>query len=60
MRFWRGLLWGGLIGSAIGVVLSSPKPQRKPMVVQNVEDAAQTLKKSAYRARRRIMNRLTD
>lgn len=57
MRFWRGLMWGGLLGSAIGFVLSSNKPQRKPMIVRQIQSTAKDVVKTARKARRRMMNR---
>lgn len=58
MRFWRGLLWGGLLGSAVGLALASNKPQRKPPIVREVQSTAKAMMKKAQVARRSIMDRL--
>jgi hypothetical protein len=57
MRFWRGLMWGGLLGSAIGFVLSSNEPQRKPMIVRQIQSTAKDVVKTARKARRRMIDR---
>lgn len=54
MRFWRGLLWGGLIGSAIGLVLSTKKPAKKGIVVNKLKSTAGEMLRSARKMRRRM------
>jgi len=60
MRFWRGLVWGGLVGSVIGLVLSTNKPQRKLMISREIKSSAKDVLRSAGKMRRRIMSRLSD
>lgn len=57
MRFWRGLLWGGLIGSAIGLTLSARKPARKTVIVKQLKSTAEDVMQSARKIRRRMMKR---
>jgi hypothetical protein len=61
MRFWRGLVWGGLVGSVVGLVLSANKPSQKPIFSKEIKSSAkETLKASAGQMKRRIMSRLSD
>lgn len=57
MRFWRGLLWSGLIGSAIGLAISAKKPTKKTVIVKQLKSTAGDMLKSARKMRRRIMSR---
>jgi len=60
MRFWRGLLWGGLIGSAIGLALSGKKRKKRTAIHDHLKTTAGGMLKSAGKIRRRMMHRLRD
>lgn len=60
MRFLRSLLWSGLIGSAVGLLLSAKKPTKKTVMVKQLSSTADDMLKSARKMRRRMMNRLRD
>ncbi|HWR56621.1 MAG TPA: hypothetical protein VN462_08930 [Negativicutes bacterium] len=60
MRFWRGLLWGGLIGSAVGLVLSGKKRKKRTALQDRFKTTAGGMLQSAGKIRRRMMRRLRD
>lgn len=60
MRFWRGLLWGGLIAGAVSMVLSAHKPKKRTVVTDQFKSTAGGMLKSAGKFRRRVMHRLQD
>jgi len=63
MNFWRGLVWGGVVGSMIGAVMvPMMRRHRKPLIERGVDavresfmDSTQDLMKEARRTRKRLM-----
>ncbi|MDF2502250.1 MAG: hypothetical protein K0Q77_2964 [Anaerosporomusa subterranea] len=63
MNFWRGLVWGGVVGSMIGAVMvPMMRRHRKPLIERGVDavresfmDSTQDLMKEARRTRNRLM-----
>lgn len=58
MRFSRGLLWGGLIGSLVGMIIAGQKAQQKPM--PEIESSPQDTPRPLAKTRRRMLNHLAD
>ena len=60
--FWRGILWGGILGTIIGVLLGPRMRQRRtPLVVRGVHaisDTTRDVLKEAKGLRRRVMRKL--
>ncbi len=60
-KFWRGLIWGGILGSLAGALMSPrAKIRKKPIVKRSAEAVYETtrgLVREARRARKRLMNR---
>ncbi|WP_425061182.1 hypothetical protein SCACP_19620 [Sporomusa carbonis] len=61
-KFWQGLVWGGLVGTALGAIIGPmAKPQKKPLLERSADAVTNTtrdLMKGARRARRRLMKKL--
>ncbi|KYZ77546.1 hypothetical protein AXX12_05415 [Anaerosporomusa subterranea] len=63
MNFWRGLVWGGVVGSMIGAVMvPMMRRHRKPLIERGVDavresfmGSTQDLMKEARRTRKRLM-----
>lgn len=60
MRFWRGLVWGGLVGSVLGMALSGRKSRNRPVIIREIKSSAKDALRSAGKMRRRMMSRLSD
>jgi hypothetical protein len=58
-KFWKGLLWGGILGTALGAVIGPmTRPQKKPFVERSTDAVITTtrgLMKRAKLARRRFI-----
>ncbi|MDU4960626.1 MAG: hypothetical protein E6X17_08180 [Sporomusaceae bacterium] len=63
MKFWRKLVWGGLVGGMIGAAVAPMlRRQRKPLLERGIDvvresmlDTTQDLMKEARRTRKRFM-----
>lgn len=60
-KFWHGLIWGSLIGTFLGVIVSPmTKPQKKPIAERSVEvikDGTRQLMREARHTRKRLMKK---
>jgi hypothetical protein len=63
MNFWRGLVWGGVVGSVLGAIMvPMMRRHHKPLLERGVDavrdsvmDSTHDLMKEARRTRKRLM-----
>ena len=60
-KFWQGLVWGSLVGSIIGVIISPmTKSQQKPLIERSadvIRHATHDFMREARIARKRLIKK---
>lgn len=61
-KFWQGMVWGGMVGAALGLFMSPvARPSKKPLADYNADSLAATtagLMRQARRARKRLVKKM--
>lgn len=61
-KFWKGLLWGSVVGTVVGAMISPMnKKYRKPLMESSADmmsETAQDFMRGARKARKRIVKKM--
>ncbi|WP_054261529.1 hypothetical protein [Propionispora sp. 2/2-37] len=62
-RFWQGMIWGGMVGAALGLFMRPmTRPSKKPLADYSADSLVSTtagLMRQARRARKRLVKKMS-